>query len=437
MKKFFGTDGIRGKANELLTPELALKVGEYLGYKNQKERFVIAKDPRQSSDMLEHALAAGLASSGADVYLMGVAATPALAYVVREHNFVSGVMISASHNPYHDNGLKVFSHTGLKISNELEAEIESYLRGEITIEKSDHIGKIVSYPQGVEDYIEAIENTVETRFDGLKIVLDLANGAATSTAGKIFSDLGAEVILMNAKPDGININNKAGSTHMSYLQKRVVEEKANLGFAFDGDADRVLAADHLGNLIDGDKIIYILGKEMKRTGHLPNNTVVSTVMANLGFIHAMRDENIKVIQTNVGDRHVAKEMFDNGYTLGGEQSGHILLKEFSTTGDGVLTALKLTESIINADLSLYDVSKDCANFPQVLKNITVTNKDEIMNHPSLLDKIKEVEDHLQDEGRILVRASGTEPLVRVMIEASSEDICHTLADEVVNLIENL
>lgn len=437
MRKFFGTDGIRGKANDLLTPDLALKVGMVLGSKYKNEKLVLAKDPRQSSDMLEHALASGIAAAGADVYLMGVASTPALAYVVRNKGFKGGVMISASHNPYYDNGLKIFSETGLKISSELESEIESYLRDEYELEVSSHIGKIRNYPEGIKSYITYIESTVDMRLDGYKIVLDCAHGAATSSAGLIFSDLGAEVILMNNTPNGTNINDHAGSTHMTYLQNRVVKEGADFGFAFDGDADRVLASDHLGNLIDGDKILYILAKAMKETGHLPSNTVVSTVMANLGFIKAMEAQNIAVIQTGVGDRYVAKEMYDHDYTLGGEQSGHILLKEYATTGDGILTALKLAESIVHSKKTLYDLSKTCVSYPQILENIILKDKDKIMTHPKLLEKIKEVEHLLKDQGRILVRASGTEPLIRVMVEAKTDDLCALYAKDVVNLIENL
>lgn len=437
MKNYFGTDGIRGEANELLTPGLALKVGEYLGYKFKNEKLIIGKDPRQSSDMLEHALAAGMASQGADVYLMGVCSTPGIAYVIKEHGFKGGVMISASHNPYYDNGLKVFQETGLKIDTALEKEIESYVRGEITLDKPSTIAAIKAYPEGLQSYIEHVESTVTHRFDGLKIVLDLANGSATSSAVQIFEDLGAEVVVMNNEPDGVNINDHAGSTHMKYIQEKVVEVNADLGFAFDGDADRALASDHLGNLIDGDKILYILGKDMKETGHLPNNTVVSTVMANLGFLVAMKENGIKVITTDVGDKHVAKEMFDEGYHLGGEQSGHILLKEYATTGDGILTALKLAEVVVKNKKTLHALCETCISYPQVLNNIYVDDKHAIMENESLINRIKVLEEDLQDDGRILVRASGTEPMVRVMVEAKTDHVCAQLADELGALINNL
>lgn len=437
MKQYFGTDGIRGEANVLLTPLLALKVGEYLAYKFKDQRWVIGKDPRQSSDMLEHALASGLASQGGHVYLMGVCSTPALAYVIKEKGFKGGVMISASHNPYHDNGLKVFSDTGLKIPESLEREIESYIRGEITLEMSKDIGFIKSYPEGLQSYIQKLESTIDVRLDGLKIVLDLANGSATTSAQKIFEDLGATVITMNHQPDGININNKAGSTHMSYIQNEVVKSGADVGFAFDGDADRVLASDHLGNLVDGDKIIYILANAMKEKGFLKKNTVVTTVMSNLGFLQSMKKSGIKVITTDVGDRHVAKEMFDNDYLLGGEQSGHILLKDYATTGDGILTALKLTEILIDKNMDLHSLSASCASFPQHLENIYVDNKHEIMQSDMLKEKIEELQSLLGENGRILVRASGTEPMVRVMVEAKTDILCTRLSQEIGDLIKNL
>ncbi len=437
MNKYFGTDGIRGEANVLLTPLLALKVGEYLGYKFKNEKLVIGKDPRQSSDMLEHALASGMASQGAHVSLMGVCSTPALAHVIKEKGFKGGVMISASHNPFHDNGLKIFSETGLKISEALEKEIESYIRGEITLDKPNTIATIKDYPEGLQSYIDTVEKTVDVRFDGLKIVLDLANGSATAGAVQIFTDLGAEVVVMNNEANGININDHAGSTHMSYIQERVIAEKADLGFAFDGDADRALASDHLGKLVDGDKIIYILANDMKASGKLPKNTVVSTVMANLGFMISMKAQGINVITTDVGDRHVAKEMYDNNYLLGGEQSGHILLKEHATTGDGILTALKLAESVVKNKKSLHDLSEACLSYPQLLTNIYVDDKHEVMNNEKLNNRIKELENELGEDGRILVRASGTEPMVRVMVEAKTDDICIRLSSELEGIVNNL
>lgn len=439
MGKYFGTDGLRGEANQLLTTDLALKVGQYLGYRYRGQKIIIGKDTRLSSDMLEHALAAGIASSGADVYLLGTCATPALAYLITEKGFKAGVMISASHNPFYDNGLKVFGESGMKSSFDLELEIESYIDGTRTIEKvnRDVIGNIYDYSDALEDYILHLEDVVKHDFKGLSIVLDLANGSAVSSAQRLFEDLKADVILMNASPNGTNINLDSGSTHIENLQARVLEEKADLGFAFDGDADRCLAVDHKGNIIDGDKIIYVLSKDMIENNQLKDHTVVSTVMANLGFKKSMERENIHVIQTDVGDKHVFKAMVDGSYQLGGEQSGHIILSEYATTGDGVLTALRLAEVVSKNNSSLYDLSKDCLEFPQVLQNITVRNKKEVMGEPSLLELIENIEEKLGDSGRILVRPSGTEPLVRVMVEAEDIETCRKYVNEVIEHIEKL
>lgn len=439
MGKYFGTDGLRGEANQLLTTDLALKVGQYLGYRYRGQKIIIGKDTRLSSDMLEHALAAGIASSGGDVYLLGTCATPALAYLITEKGFKAGVMISASHNPFYDNGLKVFSESGMKSSFDLELEIESYIDGIRTIEKAnrDVIGNIYDYSDALEDYILHLEDVVKHDFKGLSIVLDLANGSAVSSAQRLFEDLKADVILMNASPNGTNINLDSGSTHIENLQARVLEEKADLGFAFDGDADRCLAVDHKGNIIDGDKIIYVLSKDMIENNQLKDHTVVSTVMANLGFKKSMERENIHVIQTDVGDKHVFKAMVDGSYQLGGEQSGHIILSEYATTGDGVLTALRLAEVVSKNNSSLYDLSKDCLEFPQVLQNITVRNKKEVMGEPSLLELIENIEEKLGDAGRILVRPSGTEPLVRVMVEAEDIETCRQYVNEVIEHIEKL
>lgn len=437
MKKYFGTDGIRGRSNDLLSADLALKVGEYLGFKFRGKKLIIGKDTRQSSDMLEHALAAGMVSQGADVYLVGVCATPTLAHVIRNGDYAGGVMISASHNPYYDNGLKVFSHTGYKISMELEVEIEAYLNDQLVLKKPDEVGRIVPYTKANDDYLMHLESLVRHDFTGQKIVLDLANGSAISSAEKVFGDLGAEIIIMNNKANGININDKAGSTYMEYIQRRVIDEKADMGFAFDGDADRCLAVDNHGNLIDGDKILYVLAKDLKEKGKLHKNTVVSTVMANLGFIRSMDELEIQVVQTDVGDRHVMESMNLNQYRLGGEQSGHIILGDYATTGDGVLTALMIAEVVAKNQKSLYDLSKDCATYPQVLKNIKVKDKNDTMNHPRLKQKIAEVMKELGREGRILVRASGTENLIRVMVEAKEISQCHTHVDNVINLISEL
>ena len=439
MAKYFGTDGIRGKANDLLSPSLALKVGEYLGYKFRNEKIIIGKDTRLSSDMLEHALAAGMAAAGADVYLLGTCATPALAYLIQEGGFEAGVMISASHNPYHDNGLKVFSGNGMKISVDLELEIESYLEGlrKIELAESGDIGQIFNYHQGLDLYIEHLEDVIQENFEGLRIVLDLAHGSAVSSGKRLFEDLGAEVIIMNDEPNGLNINLNCGSTHLESLQERVVNEKADMGFAFDGDADRCLAVDEDGSIVDGDKILYILGNYMLDNGELNHGTVVSTVMANLGFLKSMEKQGLNVIQTDVGDKNVFKEMVDGGYKLGGEQSGHIILSDYATTGDGVLTALKLAEIVAATKKSLKTLADSCLTFPQVLKNITVKDKDFVMNDKTVKMKVEKVKEILGENGRILVRPSGTEPLIRVMVEAESIDTCHTYVDEVIEHIKKL
>lgn len=412
-------------------------VGEYLGHTLKNEKLVIGKDPRQSSDMLEHALAAGAASQGAQVYLAGTVATPALAYILKENGFSAGVMISASHNPYVDNGLKVFGSEGFKIPADLEDDIERYIKGEIKLNRPDHIGNIHYYSDGIEHYIKHLEDSMTHRLDGLKVVLDLANGSSVTSAKRLFEGFGANVILMNDTPNGTNINHNGGSTHMDYIAKAVVEHKADMGFAFDGDADRCLAVDELGNIIDGDKILYILGKDMLATNHLNKNTVVSTVMSNLGFLKSMKKLGINVIQTDVGDKNVVAEMMENDYVLGGEQSGHIVLKEFATTGDGVLTAIKMAEIIAKNKTTMHTISNECMTFPQVLINVKVKDKNVIMSNRLLQDKIKKIADSLEDEGRILVRPSGTENLLRVMVEAKTQEVCQKLADEVVNLIVKL
>lgn len=439
MGKYFGTDGIRGKANEALTPELALKVGQYLGYKFKNQKLIVGKDTRLSSSMLEHAIAAGAASMGADVYLLGLCATPALAYVLRTEGFAAGVMISASHNPYEDNGLKCFNSDGMKINEELESEIESFIEGQLEIDyaHAEGLGEIYDYAEGLQIYLNYVESCVEHRFDNFKIVLDLANGSAVSSAEKAFKDLGAEVVIMHNEPNGININKDAGSTHIDALKNRVLEEQADMGFAFDGDADRCLAVDHLGNVVDGDKILYLLGNELSRLDRLHHDTVVSTVMANLGFLKSMKSKGLKTIQTDVGDKNVFKEMVTNNYQLGGEQSGHIIIYEYSTTGDGVLTALKCAETVCKHQTSLFALTEDCMEFPQILKNVRVTSKEEIMNHESIDKKIAEITEVLGDNGRILVRPSGTEPLVRVMVEAETLEICDRYVEEMIAVIHEI
>lgn len=439
MGKYFGTDGIRGEANVRLNVDIALKVGQYLGYVNRGSKIVVGQDTRLSSSMFASAIAAGASSMGADVYLLGVCATPALAHLVKMDGFGAGVMISASHNPFLDNGLKCFASTGMKISNELENEIEAFIDGEVELDyaKSDAIGRVYDYPEGINHYLEHIESIVETPLTGLKIILDCANGSAVSSAQRAFEDLGANVVVMHHDPDGYNINTECGSTHPESLMREVARRGFDMGFAFDGDADRCLAVDHEGNLVDGDGILYILGKDLKRRGILKENTVVSTVMANLGFMHAMKEADINVVSTDVGDKHVFASMVENDYSLGGEQSGHIILKDFVTTGDGVLTALILAEIAALSQKSLKDLLEGFERFPQVLENIHVSDKVAVMNHPAVLEAVKKIESVLKDDGRILVRSSGTEELVRIMVEAKSIDLCQVHVNDMINVVKNI
>lgn len=439
MGKYFGTDGIRGVANDFLSADLALKVGEYLGNQFKGKKLIIGKDTRISGDMLEYALASGAMSKGADVYLLGVCATPALAYALKTGGFAGGIMISASHNPYYDNGLKCFNDQGMKISAELEAEIEEYIAGNITLDnvQADALGRVYDYSDGLDYYIEHLESIVKYPLNGYKIVLDLGNGSAVSSAEELFKDLGAEVVIMNGEPNGVNINVDCGSTHMEGIIAKVIETKADMGFAFDGDADRCLAVDHLGNLIDGDKILYLLGVELKKENHLVQDTVVSTVMANLGFLKSMEKVGINVVTTDVGDKHVFANMHENDFVVGGEQSGHIILSEFATTGDGVLTALKCAEVVAHQKSSLYDLTKDCVEYPQILENVVVDSKEVVMNHVAVIEKIESIKNILGTEGRILVRPSGTEPLVRVMVEAQTIDVCELHVKEMIAVIETL
>lgn len=439
MTKYFGTDGIRGKANEGLTVELALKVGQYLGYTHRGKKIVVGQDTRLSSTMFASAIAAGATSYGADVYLLGVCATPALAYTVNNHGFEGGVMISASHNPYHDNGLKCFASNGMKISSQFEDEIESYIDGDISIEPAheNEIGRVIDFASGVDAYLEHIESLIDVRFDNLKIVLDCANGSAVSSAENAFKTLGANVIVMNNEPDGININTNCGSTHPESLMDRVVSEKADMGFAFDGDADRCLAVDHKGNLVDGDGILYILGRYLKEKEMLKDDTIVSTVMANIGFKKVCEKYGLNVITTQVGDRYVYQEMFANDYKLGGEQSGHIILKDYATTGDGVLTALVLSEVAVKHNQSLFELNEEFVQYPQLLENLRVKDKKVILEDATVAKEIERIENELGDEGRILVRPSGTEPLIRVMVEAQTQEICDRHVSDMIEIIKNI
>lgn len=439
MGKYFGTDGLRGDANGKLTVDIALKVGQYLGYFHKGKKIVVGQDTRLSSTMLANALAAGATSTGASVYMLGTCATPGLAYTISNGLFAGGVMISASHNPYYDNGLKVFADTGMKISNELELDIESYIDGTINIPlaNKEEIGIVHPYSEGLRPYIDYLRSLIDVDFKGLRIALDMANGSAISSARELFESLGAEVIAINENPDGFNINTDCGSTHPKKIMDLVVSSKADIGFAFDGDADRCMAVNENGKLVDGDEMLFILGRYLNQKGELKDNVVVTTVMSNLGFMKSCDAIGLKYVTTDVGDKNVFAEMAAHDYKLGGEQSGHIILKDYATTGDGVLTALALTEVAVKASKKLSELGKDFVQYPQLLKNIKIEDKNVVMNNELVIEAIRSAEVALGEEGRILVRPSGTEQLIRVMVEAKTQEICEKYVESVLDVIKTI
>ena len=433
MGKYFGTDGFRGEANVTLTVEDAYKVGRFLGwYYGQKTkadrcRVVIGKDTRRSSYMFEYSLVSGLTASGADVYLLHVTTTPSVSYVVRTEEFDCGIMISASHNPYYDNGIKVINGRGEKLEEETIEKIESYLdgeMGEIPFAKRDAIGRTVDYAAGRNRYIGYLISLATRSFKNMRVGLDCANGSASAIAKNVFDALGAETHVINNTPDGLNINTNCGSTHIEGLQKYVVENHLDVGFAYDGDADRCLAVDSEGKLVDGDKILYVCGKYMKEQGTLVNNTVVTTVMSNFGLYKAFEREGISYEKTAVGDKYVYENMSQNGHCLGGEQSGHI-----------ILTSLKLMEVILEKKETLAKLADEVQIYPQVLKNVRVKDKEAAQADRDVQAEVQKVSDALGDTGRILVRPSGTEPLIRVMVEAPTDEICGKYVAQVVEMIE--
>lgn len=444
MGKYFGTDGFRGEANVTLTVEDAYKVGRFLGwYYGQKTkadrcRVVIGKDTRRSSYMFEYSLVSGLTASGADVYLLHVTTTPSVSYVVRTEEFDCGIMISASHNPYYDNGIKVINGRGEKLEEETIEKIESYLdgeMGEIPFAKRDAIGRTVDYAAGRNRYIGYLISLATRSFKNMRVGLDCANGSASAIAKNVFDALGAETHVINNTPDGLNINTNCGSTHIGGLQKYVVENHLDVGFAYDGDADRCLAVDSEGKLVDGDKILYVCGKYMKEQGTLVNNTVVTTVMSNFGLYKAFEREGISYEKTAVGDKYVYENMSQNGHCLGGEQSGHIIFSKHATTGDGILTSLKLMEVILEKKETLAKLADEVQIYPQVLKNVRVKDKEAAQADRDVQVEVQKVSDALGDTGRILVRPSGTEPLIRVMVEAPTDEICGKYVAQVVEMIE--
>ena len=440
MGKYFGTDGARGRVNENLTLDMAIRIGQYLGWYYGKERhakIIIGKDTRLSSDMFEMGLAAGATSTGATVYLLGVCPTPSVSYLIRKEHFDCGIMVSASHNPYHDNGIKLFNHEGCKMNPEVENAIEDYIDGKCTVPlaKADAIGSVIEWDEGLEIYESWLKEIVNIDLSGMKIAVDLANGSATATAVETLSSLGATVEAIHNSPNGININTNCGSTHPQELQEMMREGNYDVGFAFDGDADRLIAVDEDGNLFNGDYTLYVCGRYMKKNNTLNKNTVVTTVMANLGLYHALRDNVIDYEQTAVGDKYVFECMQNNDYRIGGEQSGHIIFLEHAVTGDGLLTALKLLQIMVDEKKSLKELGKDLFIYPQLLVNVQVQDKNKTMESAELKEQIDQVAAELGDEGRILVRPSGTEPLVRVMVEAKSDALCHDYVYRIVDYIK--
>ena len=445
MGKYFGTDGYRGEANVVLTVEDAYKVGRFLGAyysKNAKQdraRVVIGKDTRRSSYMFEYSLVAGLTASGADVYLLHVTTTPSVSYVVRTEDFDCGIMISASHNPYYDNGIKVLNGNGEKLGEDIIEQIEAYLDGDATgveLATRDKIGRTTDYAAGRNRYIGYLISIATRSFKGMKVALDCANGSASSIAKNVFDALGADTFVIGDKPDGLNINKNCGSTHIEGLCKFVKENGCDIGFAYDGDADRCLAVDEEGKVVDGDLILYICGKYMKEQGLLYNKTVVTTVMSNLGLYKAFDKEGISYEKTAVGDKYVYENMQKNGNCLGGEQSGHIIFSKHATTGDGILTSLKLMEVVLEKKQSLARLASEVTIYPQVLKNVRVEDKITAQENASVKRAVDSVSKKLGDDGRILLRASGTEPLIRVMVEAKTMELCNECVDEIIAVMKN-
>lgn len=441
MGKYFGTDGFRGEANETLTVEHAYKVGRFLGWyygKDHKAKVVIGKDTRRSSYMFEYSLVAGLTASGADAYLLHVTTTPSVSYVVKSEDFDCGIMITASHNPFYDNGIKVINSYGYKVEAEVEEQIEAYIDGElgeIPFAKKENIGRTVDYAMGRHRYIGHLISLATRSFNDIKVGLDLANGSATTVAKGVFDALGAKTYVMSNEPNGLNINTNCGSTHIEHLQKFVVENGLSVGFAYDGDADRCLAVDEKGQLIDGDKIMYLCGLYMKERGELNNNTVVTTVMSNMGLYKAFDRAGIAYEQTAVGDKYVFENMQKNNHSLGGENSGHIIFSKHAMTGDGILTSLKIMEVMLEKKQPLSELLKEMKTYPQVLKNVRVRDKKEAREDAEVQAAVKAGEAKLAGDGRILLRESGTEPLVRVMAEAGTMELCNEVVDDIVAVLQ--
>ena len=441
MGKYFGTDGFRGEANKNLTFDHAIKIGRFLGWyygkrMGKKAKVVIGKDTRRSSYMFEYALCTGLMASGADAYIMHVTTTPSVSYIARVDDFDCGIMISASHNPYYDNGIKIVNNYGEKMDEETLLKIEDYIDGKTDVPMAERaeIGRTVDYAAGRNRYIGYLIGLSKYSFKNIKVGLDAANGSAWSIAKSVFDAIGAKTYVINAEPDGFNINTDCGSTHIEHLQKFVVENGLDVGFAYDGDADRCLCVDEKGNVVTGDHILYIYGLYMKERGKLLNNTVVTTVMSNFGLYKALDAVGINYEKTKVGDKYVYENMSENGYRLGGEQSGHIIFSKYATTGDGILTSLKVMEVMLERKQSLKKLAEDVTIYPQVLKNVRVRDKKEVLNHPEVQAAIAEAGKELEGTGRILVRESGTEPVIRVMAESMDIMQCDRLVDGIIDVM---
>ena len=441
--KYFGTDGFRGEANVTLTVEHAYKVGRFLGHYFQNEdhpvRVVIGKDTRLSGYMFETALASGLTASGANVYELHVTTTPSVSYLVRKEKFDCGIMISASHNPYFDNGIKVINGQGYKLEPEIEEQIEKYIDGEIPelpLAGREDIGRCFDYTEGRDAYIEYLKGLVQVPFDGKTVALDLSNGSASMIAKEIFEALGAQVIARHDEPNGININRDCGSTHIEELQGLVYDTGADIGFAYDGDADRCLAVDDDGKVVDGDHILYLCGKYLKEQGKLKDDTVVTTVMSNMGLYKALDQLGIRYEQTAVGDKYVCENMMANDYVLGGEQSGHVIFREHAVTGDGILTSLMIMEAWLHYGKPLSLLTNDLVIYPQLLVNVKVKDKAVAREDEDVQRAAREVTEALGDAGRLLLRKSGTEPLIRVMVEAETDEMCRENVDRIVQVLKD-
>ncbi|MEY8432148.1 phosphoglucosamine mutase [Lachnospiraceae bacterium 48-42] len=441
MGKYFGTDGFRGEANEVLTVEHAFKVGRYLGWyygQEHKARIVIGKDTRRSSYMFEYALAAGLTASGANAYLLHVTTTPSVSYVTRTEGFDCGIMISASHNPFYDNGIKIINGKGHKMEAEVEEKIERYIDGEtsgLPLAKKENIGRTIDYAAGRNRYIGYLISLATRSFEDMRVGLDCSNGSAFAIAKSVYDALGAKTYVINCEPDGLNINTNCGSTHIEVLQSFVKEKKLDVGFAFDGDADRCIAVDENGEVVDGDLILYICGRYLKENARLSGNTIVTTIMSNLGLYKACDKAGIKYEKTAVGDKYVYENMVKNDFCLGGEQSGHIIFSKHATTGDGILTSLMVMEVILEKKMSLSKLAEPVKIYPQLLRNVKVLDKKTARENPEVIKAVNAVAEALGDDGRILVRESGTEPVIRVMVEASTNELCEKYVTQVTDVIK--